>query len=299
MGIHIVPEKDESGNVVTKVDLTDSQKTPDKKIQKVSIYKAEGSSGTKVTHDFTDPCTWYSKAQKVEGKVLTLDGANYSFGDTRIIDATHGRIYGEDSLTQTEMNYKVELGQMMPDSRIYPAKVYDDGVLLVEDENYQINYLTGTLTLLGGYTVNGQLTADYYKATTNDFVLKPKSGKMMIIEHAELQLSTDCDMSYPISFEVWVYHPDQASYPGLKIPYQIITYKNMKDLLNACNRGTGVFPAMGGLNNDVVVLPFDYATVKPFRDSLGAELRIVPKDPTTPISGEWGTAAFYILSQDE
>ena len=105
-------------------------------------------------------------------------------------------------------------------------------------------------------------------------------------------------MDKPINFEVWVYHPDQVNFPGVKIPYQTITYKNVKDLINACNKGKGAIPAMSGLVNDVLVFPFNYATVKPFRSSLGAELRIT-MDGTDPISGEWGTATFYILSKDE
>ena len=275
-----------------------SQLTPDGKIQKVAIYKAEGSSATKVTHDFTDPCTWYSKAILVSDKALTLDsGSIYSCGDVNLIDAVHGRIYGEDELTTNGQHWKVNLGQGQPDGRIYRVKVYDNGVLLTEDTNYTINYEQGKFDFTG-YTINGALTATYYKATAPTFILAPTPGKILIIEHAELQLSIDCDMSHPINFEVWVYHPNQAQYPGLKIPYQMISYNNIKDIINACNEGTGTFPAMSGLQNEVVVLPFKYATVKPFRSSLGAELRITMNN-NLPISGEWGTATFYILSQNE
>lgn len=275
-----------------------TQLTPDGKIQKVAIYKAEGSSGTKVTHDFTDPCTWYSKATAVTGKTLTLDAGNiYSCGDQNLIDVCHGRLYGEDELTTNGQHWKVNLGQGQPDGRIYKVKVYDNGILLVEDQDYIVDYENGKFDFTN-YSINGTLTADYYKATSPTFVLAPTPGKILIIEHAELQLSKDCDMSHPINFEVWVYHPNQVQYPGLKIPYQMISYNNIKDILNACNEGTGWFPAMSGLQNDVVILPFKYATVKPFRSSLGAELRIT-MNSNTPISGEWGTATFYILSQDE
>ena len=61
-----------------KVEPADSQKTPDGGMQKVAIYKAEGSSATRVTHDFCNKCTWYSKAEHVVGKTLTLDsGSTY------------------------------------------------------------------------------------------------------------------------------------------------------------------------------------------------------------------------------
>ena len=44
--------------------------------------------------------------------------------------------------------------------------------------------------------------------------------------------------------------------------------------------------------------PFNYATVKPFQSSLGAELRL-KIDGDEPFSGEWGNATFYILSETE
>ena len=268
-------------------------------MQKVAIYKAEGSSATRTTHDFCDKCTWYSKAEHVVSKTLIFDsGLTYLTGDTHLIDATHGKIYGENSLTSNNQHYKVNLGQGLPDGRIYPIKVYDNGILLVEDVDYSVDYRAGSITLDGGFTPSGALTADYYKATTAEYILQPYPGKIMTIEHSELQLSVDCNMNRSITFEVWVYHPDQITYPGVKIPYSMITYNNIKDMLNACNRGTGKFPAMSGLVNDVVVLPFDYATSKPFRSSLGAELRVT-MDGTDEISGEWATATFYITSGDE
>ena len=268
-------------------------------LQEVIMHKPDMSSFTTVSHDFCDKTTWYSDSTQVTGKALTLDsGAVWDTGDVNLIDATHGKIYGEDSLTTNGQHYKVNLGQGYPSGmRTYRIKVYDDATELTEDTDFTVNYATGKIDF-GSYSIQGTLTADYYVASTPSFVLKPKAGKVMFIEHAELQLSTDCIMDKPISFEVWVYHPDQATYPGVKIPYQMITYKNIKDILNACNKGKGYFPAMSQLTNDVVVLPFEYATLKPFRSSVGAELRIT-MEGTDAIAGEWGTATFYILSKDE
>ena len=281
-----------------EVIYTSDQLTPDGKIQKVSVYKAEGSSATKVTHDFTDPCTWYQKSVQVLGKELVGADSLYSCGDINLIDIKHGRLYGEDELTNTGNHWKINVAYGLSSGRTYEVKVYDNEILLTEDVDYIVNHEAGTFDFTG-YIINGTLTADYYKATTSEFVLTPTAGKIMIIEHAELQLSIDCLIAAPLNFEIWVYHPNQAQYPGLKIPYQMLTYKNIKDILNACNEGTGIFPKMDGLQNDVVVLPFKYATVKPFRSSFGAELRMTSDTPTLPLSGEWGTATFYILSQDE
>jgi hypothetical protein len=286
------------GNVI-KTEPVDRLLTTDVQIPKVAVYKAEGSSLTRVTHNFTDKTTWYYSSVQVLNKQLTLvSDKNYSCGHSYLIDAIHGKIYDEDSLTSDGRHYKIRLAQGLSDDRIYKVQVFDDANLLTEDVDYTVNYATGVFTISDNYTILGNLTASYYKATNATYVLAPKPGKILVIEHSEIQLSTDCEMTASINFEVWINHPDQENFPGVKIPFQILSYKNIKDLLSSCNRGTGTFPGMYGLNTTVVVLPFDYITVKPFKSSLGAELRIT-MDSTSPLSGDWATATFYAISLDE
>jgi hypothetical protein len=286
------------GNVI-KTEPVNRLLTQDAQIPKVAIYKAEGSSLTRVSHNFADKTTWYNSAVQVLNKNLTLvSDKNYSCGHTYLIDAVHSKIYDEDSLTNNGQHYKVNLGQGLPDGRIYKVQVFDNTTLLTEDVDYTVNYATGVFTISESYTITGSLTASYYKATDATYILAPKPGKILVIEHSEIQMSTDCEMTSPINFEVWVNHPDQQNFPGVKIPFQTLSYKNIKDLLSSCNKGTGTFPGMYGLNTPVVVLPFDYVTVKPFKSSLGAELRIT-MDSTTPIAGDWATATFYAISLDE
>lgn len=272
-----------------------SQSSEESGYQKVVVQKSEGSSFTKATHNFCDKTTWYSASVQVANKTLTVTtGSLYSTGDTFLIDCSHGKIYEEDALTTNGNHYKVNLAQGLSDGRIYKFHVYDNGQELTEDVDYIVNYETGIVDL-SSYSVQGVLTASYYKATNSSFVLKPKPGKLLLIEHAEMQMSADCQISSNFNFEIWINHPSNSN---IKIPYQMVTYKNLKDFLTACNNGTGVFPVMADLQNQVVVLPFQYATMKPLRDSLGAELRIT-MDSDNPIVGEWGTATFYVLSKDE
>lgn len=268
--------------------------TPDTQIPKMSIYKAEGSSLTVVTHDFTDKCTWYQKSSQVIDKALTLvEGLVYSSGDQYIIDATHGKIYDEDSLTTSGQSHKLRQYLSLADDRIYKVVLKDNGVVVPENK-YQVDYAAGNFTIDASYSIQGSLTASYHKAGSSEFVIRPDAGKILVIEHSEIQLTKNCMMNSAIHFEIWINNP---SNPAVKIPYQMISYKNIRDFFSAGNQGS-VIPAVSGLVNDVIVLPFDYVAVKTLKNSLGAELRI-KIEGDVPVAGEFATATFYSLSSAE
>lgn len=256
-----------------KIDLrTDVQKIP-----RVAVYRPEGSSSTVISHDWTDKSTWYNKSTRVTGETLTLDtGKIYDFANQNIIDLTHGRLYDEDAYLSG-----------------HELKVYDNAVLKTEDTDYTMNYTTGKVTFDAAYTVTGPVTADYSYASGSEWVLKPATGKVLHIEHAELQFSANVDMS-PVAFEIWVYNP--ADLPN-KIKYQEIIYKNIKDVIGAANLGQGYIPSIDILTQNIIVFPFNYATVKSLKDSDGAELRVRILDDQ-PFLGEFATATFYVLSED-
>jgi hypothetical protein len=132
--------------------------------------------------------------------------------------------------------------------------------------------------------------------------LQPDPGKTLIVEHSEVQFAIDVEITNPLRFEIWVYNP----YYGVqghpyefmeKIPYQTIQYNSIKDLVNEANLGTGTIPAMTGMP-ECVVFPFNYASIKPFASSVGAELRVRALNDLE-ITGSFGTATFYILLKDD
>lgn len=253
-----------------------NRKSPTTGRMEVSISKPEGSSATKVSHDWTDKCSWYQNSLQVTGEPMTDSGDGLTFNSVNDgwIDLTHGRLYDEYSL---------------PDKK--EPKVYIDAVEQVS--GFTVDYDNGNVVF--DSSPSGAVTCDYWYATDSYWCIKPDPGKILGLEHAELNFSKDVMMSGAVSFEIWVYNP--ADLPN-KIPYQTIKYKNMKDIINAANLGQGYIPAMGGLQNDILVFPFNYATVKPLTYSSGAELR-VKIDGDIPFSGEWATATFYVLSEDE
>ena len=240
----------------------------------VGIRRPEGASTTFVSHDFTNKSTWYSNATQVTGETLTAAGLVYSAVNDGWIDLEHGKVYNEAAIADKKA-----------------PKIYDGGVEVTS--GFTINYEAGTVTF--DSAPSGAITADYYYGSDSCFVVAPTSGKILILEHAELQFTADIDMTTPINFEIWVYNP--ADLPN-KIPYKTIKYKNMKDIINSCNLGQGYIPAVGELTQDVLVFPFNYVTVIPMKYSDGAELRI-HADNHTELGGEWGTVTMYTMSEDE
>jgi len=115
---------------------------------------------------------------------------------------------------------------------------------------------------------------------------------------SEVQFTKDIKLHTPFNFEVWVYHPDQATYPGVKFCYHKESYKNIWDFISTGNLGQGSIPAVDTMENDTVVFPFDYTALKRLQSSIGAELRLT-MDDDIPAEGERATATFYLLIVEE
>jgi len=267
------------GNLVPPtVDL--KNKTSVSGIPKVALYKGEGSSGSIASHDWTDPCTWYNDSTRVTGETLTLDtGKIYDMVNSNIIDLKHGRVSDEDLIVST-----------------YEVKVYDNGTEVTEDTDYTVDYENGKITFDAAYTVTGPVTADYSYENGSTFILKPDSGKVLNLEHAEIQVTKNIQMNSSfIDFDIWVYNPQDL--PN-KMLYKRKRYKNIKDILNSANLGQGSIHAVDTFTNEILIFPFNYITTQSLLDSQGTELRISISDDQ-PLTGEWATTTFYITSEDE
>lgn len=249
--------------------------TPAQGVPMVAVYKQEGTSGTIISYDWTKKQTWYEKSVRVTGETLTLDsGLVYNSAHTFWIDLNHGFLTDEDDIKAP-----------------YLPKVYDNGVQLVEDTDFTVDYVTGKVTLLASPV--GAITADYSYATQSTFTLAPASGKILMIDHTELQFTTD--LMFPgsyIDFDIYVYNPYDL--PN-KVLYKKKRYKSIRDIVSGANLGQGFIPAVAGFSNDVVVLPFNYVTTQPLDSRVGAEIRVSINNHV-PFSGEFATVTFYVHS---
>ena len=254
-------------------------------IQKVAVYEPEGSSATIVTFNYADKCSWYAASSQVTNEILTTtDSLIYSSLHTHWIDLTHGRCYDEDNI----MAYNGTPNK-------WCVKLYIDDVLqAVNDSIWTVNYESGQIVF--NATQSGVIKVSYSYATTSEYILRPKFGKKLSIKTSELQFSSNITIPSPIYFEPWfINHPVYGTMP---IPGQRIVYKNMKDLISACNGGQGVINKVGELNYDVHVFPFDYARPKPIKYSDCVEIKVYLKDHI-PMTGEYATGTFYVAIDDE
>jgi hypothetical protein len=259
----------------TEINLpkrTDVQDVP-----MVAVYKQEGTSGTIISYDWTDKTTWYQRSIRVTGEALSGTGTGpYSSANANWIDLTHGKLTDEDDVRSS-----------------YVPVIYDNGVALIEGDDFTIDYELGEVTLTSG--PSGVITADYSYANSSSFTIAPDPGKVLMIDHTELQFSKDISFSGSyIDFDIYVYNP--ADLPN-KILYKRKRYKNIKDIINGANLGQGVIPAVSGLTNDVCVFPFNYVTTQPIDSAVGAEIRVSINNDQA-FSGEYATVTFYVHSVD-
>lgn len=161
--------------------------------------------------------------------------------------------------------------------------------------SYTVNPVTGTVTFATSQSGNA-VTASYWRENGSTYYMIPPAGKAIEILRSEVQFSLPTVLNTPINFEVWIYHPDQVTYPGVKILYAKEVYKSLGDMISTGNEGQGRIEATDNLSNPVTVLPFDYATIKVLSSAVGAELRVTKGDGI-PATSELGTGTFYIITK--
>lgn len=250
--------------------------TPINKAIPVAVFKPEYQSFARATHDFTNKCTWYTDSVRVLNETANpISLVLFGLANTNIIDVVNGVINRQDTLQQYRVVVKV------------------NGVEVTS--GFTINHVTGQITFAVALLVTDVVTVDYSYATTSRWVIAPSSGKTLIINHSELQFSTDVQVTRPLRFEIWVYNP--MDLPN-KFIYEAVQYNSMKDIIQEANLGQGLIPQVADLPTDIHVFPFNYVTVKPMGHSIGAELVIKTLDDE-PIGGSYGTATFYLTSKDE
>ena len=271
------------GNISTKVTLTGDNVTKIQKAQRVSIYPTEGSSTTLVSHDFTNKCTWYSNSIQIIDEILSDSGDQQTYNSLNQywINLTDGLITDEDLISDN-----------------YPIIIKKNDIE-IDKNDYSINYENGSITFNNPMLVTDTIKATYNYANGSEWILKPDTNQIYRIKHTEIQFTKDVIINTSVYFEIWVYDPN--NYPN-KILYTREVFKNARDYVNFGNEGKGCIPAFGGssrgLQNDILVFPFNYASAKDLKNSVGAELRIKLENDI-PHTGEFATVALYIFIEEE
>lgn len=275
---------------------------------KVESVPRSGSSRTAVSHDFTDPTTWWGDSVRVENETLENplnDGVVYRSNYKNWIDLTHGKVTQEDNIINDTINWLngpfnivVKVNDEVKQESMDFIVDYRSGEVLF---NWKCPQYPGVIYGMGpldGYDV---VTASFNYANGSTWYLKPEVGTTLRIVKTEVQFTQDCVIYDSVIFEAWAYNPydlpNKVPVPGTRV-----TYKNLRDFVAEGNDGVGTIRATGGhikgLLNNVSVFPFDYVATKDMIGSYGAELRIWLKN-SLPIGGEYGTVTAYCLIENE
>lgn len=244
-----------------------------------------------VTHNWCDPCTWYTQAEQKTGQALSDsgDGLTFESGISNWIDLTHGRLYREDLVAAT-----------------YPVKVYVDAVektprapFTDSGGDYVVNHEDGTVTFFASQA-GKTVTADFHHENGSLFIVGPTAGKRLWVEKSEVQFSNDVDLKDTIHFCPFAYDPEDL--PNKIAVANPTTYKRAQDFVDEANGTYPQVPAFGGTTRGLsvphLVFPFNYLSLKELHSSLGVEIRVW-LDQNNAFGGTFATATFYCTSYDE
>lgn len=278
---------------------------------------------TFVSPDFTDRTTWYQKAVKATTQTLTDSGNGLTF------QAAEGKRHWinihSDKITLDYKKVLLRDGSLITDGE-YEVIVYVDGVEREESSeghsdinppenpNYTINYTAGSVTFVSSQT-GKTVTATFYHNdgvdTCSEFLFVPplltvaeqQVNGMFLLEHVELQFSSNLTFTNRIVMEAWAGDPtysygftEQEFVAGYGQERSI--YRSHRDLINWCNNQYPPIPASGEFTNSVLCFPFRYLIPAEIRRSLGTCIRFyLSKD--IPLTGEIATVTIYTVRNPE
>ena len=277
----------------------------------ISQWPTEGSRKNLLSVNWADKTTWWYDAARVVGEdAVCIDEGTwtqYELEHDHVIDTYHGKIFGEDFLTDHEDNtYRV---QVLVDGEAKEENDPDTGT-----GDFEIDYENGIIHFNDPLYSEATVTVTYHYAQSSVWKLIPEEGKILECKGVEVQFSEDMSITTTAEFsfvgDAQFYAPEavQAGQldPDDKVPLtQPVRYKNM---MNYCDEANGMFPVIPKTKNPdptwrdmtqgILTFPWDYQALIPLRSSRGMEIHVRLLGDI-PYKGEYATATFYCLSRDE
>lgn len=288
----------------------------------VQMAPREGDERTRTTHNLCDPTTWWSTSVRVSNEVLSGSGTSWSSVNANWICLDHGRVHNEGKIVaEVAHGYfpVITVGGVTQKRR--PPHLSDwtgDGA----NYDYVVDYAAGTVEFRT--TPASAPNASYSYATTSDWYLYPEPGKVLEIETAEIQWSSDITLNADIIMEPQVPlvpNPD----PNNPAHWHVVTRSLYKSYWQVADEARGAHPNQGPVagsptwrGTDGALMyhsPFLYTATKPLQSSVGARLRVYigyawydennvlqTRAKTAAeggLGGQRATATFYAISNPE
>jgi hypothetical protein len=284
------------------------QPTTTDEVLRVAMEKGDTTFITLYTHNWCDKTTWYQESTRVVSGVATDTGDHqtYELDHNYIIDTYHGKLTGEDFLTDD-------------DGYSYLVNVWVDGELQTEEDpdtcsgDYSINYPSGIIEFNETLSAEQEVTATYHYAGSSLFTVQAAAGKTLKVGTVEVQMTEDIDITDTLTFTMYglvdVFAPQYliengGPYPsGTKIPLaNSLTFKTITDYYNDAIKAFPAYPPLGGsgwrgMNQNLYVMDWDYVRNRVLYGNYGMEIRMkMENDRET--GGTYTTATFYATTED-
>ena len=210
-------------------------------IQAVAQYPSGLSAFDAVSHDFTDPTTWWQESTIVSNETLTTsNNLTYTFTHSYIINAQ--KVIDTDKVPSTKR-----------------LNVFVDGTLIDHKDPAiisTIDRINGSITFVSSQA-GKVITASYaYSDMSNPdrsrWTLTPAPGAVIAITGARVKMSKNLVYHSPTVFNIKI---NPAIVPGGIAAQKI--YYGLRDFIGFSSRWE-VMPAIGDFTSDIVHLLYDY-----------------------------------------
>jgi hypothetical protein len=269
-----------------------------------AVEKSDTPKKTIISHDWTDPTTWYSSSVRVVDEIASDSGNHilYNLDHVNVIDTYHGKVTQEDFLLDgSDNSFRVTV-KVNDVTKTEQDPHYGAG------GDYTVNYENGTVSFLSALAANDEVKVTYHYATDSVFTVTPESGKSLAIEFAEVQFAADVVINDSVVFQPYGYvdvfapqylQSNGGPYPSLtKIPLgNPVIYKSMSDYQNDAVKSYCTYPPLGGNGwrgspEEIIIMDWDYVSATSLRSDYGMEIRVYLQHDTA-FDGYCATATFY------
>ena len=223
----------------------------------------------------------------------TADPKVFQLAHGYVIDTYHGKLSGEDYLTDADGNS-------------YRVVVTVNSIAQTEQDphygtggDYTVNYVTGTVAFFLQPAPGAVVKVTYHYARSSLYIIKSTTGKDILLNRVEVQFGADVEVKDTVCFQV------TANIPGMgRIPVATPTaYKTMMDWMNDADGNYAPMPKVGGsgwrgMAADILTLPWNYLATIQLKPSIEMQLE-VRLEHDEPFGGTYAVATFYCLVEDE
>lgn len=302
-------QKDDEGRVIVALPKSQADNVP-----VIAIQPSLGAESIYATHNYCDPCTWYSESVRQSLEILSEISGAFQSTNELWVDMSHGRIFDEKALIIDQSIF--EPG----DPHGYSVDITKDGQLMSQRSNfdtqggdYTVDYISGTIHPVSGNWSGSVVSASYSYAASSAWILKPLPGKVITMEKAEAQFASDISMTSAFEMEVFgfaaIFAPEYIQSNGGPLPDDAhvsidkTVYQTIDQLIDEAVQSFPQIPPLSsttsrGFTKHRNIFQFHYGRARKMYDSLGMYTRISLQNDERWY-GERATATFYLSTEND